>query len=209
MINTSAYSCLLSWTHNDQDEEDQNSCWLCPQFTVLMWLPMKKGRDYCKNDRHSHWMIKMRKISIHVDSPHTSEWEEQQIEAQCESLEATSGNLRTLLFILIMLQLRLRMMMMVNDYGDNDDYCSSYMGSSQKKISASKWSNRNWTPSTQFEEYFQVNSKALLHIKKTNFCFSLAPNIIWTCLTVMPLEGWLMHNRCKERREKCVKAFII
>ena len=152
----------------------------------------------------------MRKINIHVDSvPPTSEWEEQQIEAQCESLEATSGNLRTLLFILIMLQLRLRMMMMVNDYGDNDDYCSSYMGSSQKKISASKWSNRNWTPSTQFEEYFQVNSKALLHIKKTNFCFSLAPNIIWTCLTVMPLEGWLMHNRCKERREKCVKAFII
>ena len=88
---------------------------------------VKNGRDYCKNDRHSHWMIKMRKISIHVDSLHTSEWGEQQIEAQCESLEATSGNLRTLLFILIMLEIMLRMMMMVSDYSDNDDYCSSYI----------------------------------------------------------------------------------
>ena len=169
---------------------------------------MKKGRDYCKNDRHLQRMIKMRKISIHVDSVHTSEWGEQQIEAQCESLEATSGNLRTLLFILIMLEIMLRMMRMVSDYGDNDDYCSSYIGSSQNENSASKWSNRNWTPSPQFEEFCQVKLKALLH-KEKNFGFSHTPNIIWTCLTVMPLEGWLMHNRCKVRREKCVKAFII
>ena len=111
----------------------------------------------------------MRKISIHVDSVHTSEWGEQQIEAQCESLEATSGNLRTLLFILIMLEIMLRMMMMVSDYGDNDHYCSSYIGSSRNKNSASKWSN---SPSPRFDEYFQVKSKALLHKKKELLIFS-------------------------------------
>ena len=115
----------------------------------------------------------MRKISIHVDSVHTSEWGEQQIEAQCESLEATSGNLRTLLFILIMLEIMLRMMMMVSDYDDNYDYCSSYIGSSKrKKILQANDQIWNELHPPQFEEYFQVKSEALLHRKKELWIFS-------------------------------------
>ena len=98
------------------------------------WSPFTPN-DQDEEDQHSFWL------------PHTSEWGEQQIEAQCESLEATSGNLRTLLFILIMLEIMLRMMMMVSDYDDNYDYCSSTYRKLQNKNSASKWSNMKWTPS--------------------------------------------------------------
>ena len=73
----------------------------------------------------------------------------------------------------------LRMMMMVSDYGDDEDYCSPYIGSSQNENSASKWSNRNWNPSPQFEEYLQVKLKALLHKKKR----------ILNCLALLTLFG--------------------